>query len=122
MSKAFGKVHHKNLKGKLRHVYGFSGKLPRWFELYLVNRKHVTVLGDTSSAKHVLCGVLQVSILGPLLFLLYVNDLPDVVKHFKIAFFADDTKLFKEIYSTSDAISLPVLMPVVEHRYLDVCM
>ena len=99
MSKPFDKVHHKNLISKLRHVHGFSGKLLRWFESYLVNRKQrVTVLGATSSAKPVLSGVPQGSILGPLLFLLHVKDVPDVVKHSKTASFADDTKLFKQIH------------------------
>ncbi|CAB3986933.1 Hypothetical predicted protein [Paramuricea clavata] len=107
MSKAFDKVHHKYLISKLRNVYGISGKLLRWFESYLINRKQrVTVLGATSSARPVLSGVPQGSILGPILFLLYANDLPDAVGHSKIASFADDTKLFKKVDSTSDAISL----------------
>jgi hypothetical protein len=107
MSKAFDKVHHKYLISKLKNVYGISGKRLRWFESYLTNRKQrVTVLGATSSARPVLSGVPQGSILGPMLFLLYANDLPDEVEHSKIAFFADDTKLFKKIDSTTDAISL----------------
>ncbi|CAB3990931.1 Hypothetical predicted protein [Paramuricea clavata] len=107
MFKAFNKVHHKYLISKLRNVYGISGKLLRWFESYLINRKQgVTVLGATSSARPVLSGVLQGSILGPILFLLYANDLPDAVEHSKIASFANDTKLFKKVDSTSDAISL----------------
>ena len=63
MSKAFDKVHHKYLISKLRNVYGISGKLLRWFESYLINRKQrVTVLGATSSARLVLSGVPQGSI------------------------------------------------------------
>jgi sarcosine oxidase/L-pipecolate oxidase len=53
------------------------------------------VLGATSSEKLVLSGVPQRSILGPILFLLYVNDLPDAVKNSKVSSFADDTKVFK---------------------------
>ena len=107
MSKAFDKVHHKYLISKLRKVYGISGKLLRWFESYLTNRKQrVTVLGATSSARPVLSGVPQGSILGPILFLLYANDMPDAVELSKIASFADDTKLFKKIDSTTDAIFL----------------
>ena len=55
----------------------------------------MTVLGATSSEKPVMSGVPQGFILGPILFLLYVNDLPDVVNNAKVASFADDTKLFK---------------------------
>jgi retron-type reverse transcriptase len=107
MSKAFDKVHHKYLISILRNVYGISDKLLLWFESYLINRKRrVTVLGATSSARPVLSGVPQGSILGPILFLLYANDLPDVVEHSKIASIANDTKLFKKIDSTTDAISL----------------
>ncbi|CAB3994022.1 Hypothetical predicted protein [Paramuricea clavata] len=73
----------------------------------LTNRKQrVTVLRATSSARPVLSGVPQGSILGPILFLLYPNDLLDAAEQSKIASFADDTKLFKKIDSTTDAISL----------------
>ena len=107
MSKAFDKVHHKDLLSKLKNVYGISGTLLCWFESYLLNRKQrVTVLGATSSARPVRSGVPQGSILDPMLFLLYTNDLPDAIEHSKIACFADDTKLFKKIGFTSDAISL----------------
>ncbi|CAB3990375.1 Hypothetical predicted protein [Paramuricea clavata] len=81
MSKAFDKVDHDVLIRKLQKDYGFGGNLLRWFRCYLENRKQrVTVLGATSDLLPVTSGVPQGSILGPALFLLYVNDLPSNVK------------------------------------------
>jgi hypothetical protein len=96
MSKAFDKVNHETLLNKLNNCFNISGNLLCWFKTYLLDRRQrVTVLGATSSEKFVLSGVPQGSILGPILFLLYVNDLPDAVKNSKVSSFADD--------STSDA-------------------
>ena len=81
-----------------------TGSLLGWFSFYLLNRRqHVTVLGATSFEKPVTSGVPQGSILGPILFLLCVNDLPDVVNNAKVASFADDTKLFKCVDSHIDS-------------------
>ncbi|CAB4025118.1 Hypothetical predicted protein [Paramuricea clavata] len=78
-----------------------------WLNGKLLNRRQrVTVLGATSSEKPVMSGVPQGSILGPILFLLYVNDLPDVVNNAKVASFADDTKLFKCVDSHTDGASI----------------
>ena len=103
MSKAFDKVNPQLLIFKLKNCFGITGKLLAWFESYLLNRKQrVTVHGATSVERAVLFGVPQGSILGPILFLLYVNDLPAVLKQSQIASFADDTKLFKSIQSPLD--------------------
>ena len=103
ISKASNKVNHANLVRKL-HQYGFGGNLLTWLESYLHNRsQRVTILGATSSALPVTSGVPQGSILGPMLFLLYVNSLPDAVRSSQITSFADDTKIFKEMTSTHDA-------------------
>ena len=106
MSKAFDRVNHKIFIEKLRHL-GFKTNLLRWFKSYLYHRRQqVTVLGVTSPALPVTSGVPQGSILGPVLFLLYVNDLPDKISSSSIAAFADDTKIFKRISSITDNIHL----------------
>ena len=87
--------------------YGIRGSLLNWFSHYLHGRQQrVTTLGATSSKKTVSSGVPQGSILGPILFLLYVNDLPDAVENSKVACFADDTKIFCCVDSISDATLL----------------
>ena len=104
MTKAFDRVNHKALIHKLQTCFHVSGNLLSWFRSYVEGRRQrVTVLRATSADKPVTSGVPQGSILGPILFLLYVNDLPDVVQHSNIACFADDTKLYKCIDSNPDA-------------------
>ena len=111
MTKAFDKFNHELLINKLRR-FGFKTNLLKqtyyyWFQSYLYHRRQqVTVLGSTSSSLPVTSGVPQGSILGPTLFLLYVNDLPDAVTSSTIATFADDTKLFKRIASNTDSNKL----------------
>ena len=106
MSKVFDTVNYSKLLRKL-HQYGFGGNLLTWLESYLHNRfQRVTLLGATSSSLPLTSGVPQGSILGPMLFLLYGNSLPDPVRSSQIAAFADDTKIFKEITSTRDAEQL----------------
>ena len=106
MSKAFDKVSHTALINKLRN-YNIGGFLLQWFTSYLHDRQQrVTTLGATSSQKPVCSGVPQGSILGPILFLLYVNDLPDALTNSTVACFADDTKIFRRIDSINDAILL----------------
>ena len=103
MWKAFVTANHAKLLRKL-HQYGFRGNLLTWLEPYLHNRsQRVTILGTTSSLLPVTSGVPQGSILGPVLFLMYVNSHPDFVRSNQIAAFVDDTKVFKEITSTRDA-------------------
>ena len=106
-SKAFDKVNHELLLLKLRRM-GIGGKLLRWFSDYLSGRyQKVTVLGETSHSLPVLSGVPQGSILGPLLFLVYVNDLPTCVSSTSsVAMFADDTKCYRRIKSVDDAEAL----------------
>jgi hypothetical protein len=92
ISKAFDKVNHATLLNKLNNCFNISGNLLCCFRTYLLDRRQrVTVLGATSSEKPVLSGVPQGFLLGPTLFLLYVNDLSESVKNSKVSSFADDT-------------------------------
>ena len=106
MSKAFDKVDHTKLLGRL-HQYGITGKLHDWFRSYLQGRKQqVTVLEATSLELPVTSGAPQASLLGPIMFLLFVDDLPNTVKTSRVACYADDTKIFKSIDSITDCNAL----------------
>ena len=96
ISKAFDKVWHDGLIFKLKQN-GISGSLLKLFENYLHNRKQRVVLnGSFSDYSEIESGVPQGSVLGPLLFLIYINDLERNIKS-NIKFFADDTMLFSVV-------------------------
>ena len=93
ISKAFDKVWHEGLIFKLEQN-GISGQLLNLLQNYLSNRKQrVALNGSVSELTNIESGVPQGSVLGPLLFLVYINDLEKNIKS-KIKFFADDTMLF----------------------------
>lgn len=95
-SKAFDTVPHNLLLRKL-NFYGIRGLINDWFADYLADRSHVTVVdGVKSSPTNVVIGVPQGSVLGPVLFLLFVNDLPNFSEIFKSILFADDANLYLE--------------------------
>ena len=99
ISKAFDKVRHDLLISKLRDA-GLRGKLLDWLHAYLRDRRQrITVPGATSRDLPVTSGVPQGLILGPALFLLYVNNLPEVITKSQVVMFADDTKVYKEVKS-----------------------
>ena len=85
-------MEHDILLAKLEH--GIHSLANEWFRSYLSNRKqYVSVNGHESSLASVLYGVPQGSVLGPLLFLIYINDLNQAIKFCKVHHFADDTNL-----------------------------
>ena len=96
LKKAFDTVNHKILLSKLEH-YGVRGNILKWFESYLTDRKqYVFYNGISSTTKSLSCGVPQGSVLGPLLFLIYINDLPNISEKLSFFLFADDTNIYYE--------------------------
>ncbi len=93
LRKAFDTVHHGILVDKL-HLLGFHDRSVEWFTSYLTHRKQVTKLnGVISEEAFISYGVPQGSILGPMLFSLYVNDLPEHILNGYISLYADDTAI-----------------------------
>ena len=103
--KAFDKVPHQRLLRKLKS-HDMGNSIINWIEHWLTDRRQrVVVDGEVSSWKSVLSGVPQGSVLGPILFLLYINDLEEGVTG-KILKFADDTKLFRKVKEIGDKQNL----------------
>ena len=104
-AKAFDKVPHQRLLHKF-HYYGIRGSTLNWIESFLSDRKqHVLVEGTMSSVADVDSGVPQGTLMGPLLFLAFINDLPSVVSS-PVKLFADDCLIYKTIESPRDTITL----------------
>ena len=99
--KAFDSVPHRRLLKKL-HSYGIQGDLVNWVKAFLSERSQQVVVGTGQSRwGSVMSGVPQGSVLGPVLFLVYVNELPSVIQS-SAKLFADDTKVYRPIQSAND--------------------
>ena len=104
-SKAFDKVSHSKLLWKL-HQYGIRGKVLSWIQAFLGNRSQQVVIdGEESDSIPVNSGVPQGSVLGPILFLAYINDLPGGIFS-QVRLFADDTALYLTIKGEEDSSAL----------------
>ena len=100
-SKAFDKVPHQRLLLKLK-AHGIRDSITDWIEQWLTDRRQrVVVDGEVSNWKSVLSGVPQGTVLGPILFLIYINDLDDSITS-NVLKFADDTKLFRKVNTDGD--------------------
>ena len=118
ISKTFDRVWHAGLLHKLKS-YGISGQIFGLISSFLSNRRLRVVLDGKSSQEYqVIAGVPQGSILGPTLFLLYINDLPDDVIC-NIAIYADDTTLFSKCDQASDLWQQLELVPERESDLRD---
>ena len=104
-TKAFDKVSYKHLCTKLRY-YGTRGPTLDWINDFLSNRSQQVILdGCSSESLPVTSGVPQGTVLGPLLFLCYVNDIPDCVSS-NICLYANDILLYRTINTIDDCIQL----------------
>ena len=101
LSKAFDTIDHSILLHKLSY-YGIKGNSLKWFQSYLSNRKQYVEYNNTqSSLTNVITGVPQGSILGPLLFIIYMNDIAHITKKFYSILYADDTSLIEPLCTFS---------------------
>ena len=107
LKKAFDSIVHKILLDKM-HLIGIRGTAHKWFKSYLSSRsQYVYMNGVRSEYAAVECGIPQGSVLGPLLFSIYINDLGNVIKKSKLSLYADDTCMY---YSSKNVSEIKTVM------------
>ena len=107
-SKAFDKINHSILLFKLKKL-GIGGKIGKWIGNFLLNRtQYVTINGEQSSKSQVISGVPQGTILGPVLFLIYIADIGNNLSSSNMSSYADDSKLINTIRSWKDNRNLKI--------------
>jgi hypothetical protein len=105
-AKAFDKVSHRRLLYK-RKYYGIQTHTLNWIQAFLTDRTQTVVIdGITSNTVPVTSGVPQGTVLGSILFLIYINDFPEYLTHSKLRLFADDSIIYKEIIGQDDCKKL----------------
>ena len=104
--KAFDSINHEILLNKMNLNFGISGNALKWFDSYIKDREQQCIVnGQLSFSKKIICGVPPGSILGPLLFLLYINDMPDSLNNTTPSLYADDSEIYASSDNSSDLIS-----------------
>ena len=104
-SSAFDTINHDILLKRLEHKLGIYDQALKWFQSYLLGRSHRVIIGNERSSTHSLTqGVPQGSVLGPILFTLYISPLESIIDRFHIQkmFYADDTQLYVSFKKSND--------------------
>ena len=118
-AKTFDTVPHKRLLNKLK-AYGITGQMLKWIEAFLTGRTHaVRVNGVLSEVNTVISGIPQGSVLGPILFIIYINDILDNITSDGFLF-ADDTKILRSIRNEDDALALQSDINVLEEYIIPI--